>query len=254
MPLTIPFWVTVLTWPKVVPHIFYDYVKAKQVLRQNEHIDTLVVGYSYGDLDGKMDAWFSGEDKLKFKIRNHMFLFSLEDYLGLLKSNPISVSVNTPQTILHNIKMSRIGYSHLGGYLYLEREKLAEAKLRAQKEARPTGDNISEYQARYLQKLYALCQEKDVVMVLLNTPVHPMKIEAQQALISNYCAFARQNLPKAVLVNHAGYKVPENCYADLAHLNFKGARIYSEFLKNTPWTSYTEACDTQKSNENNQTY
>lgn len=69
---------------------FYDYLKAKKVLKNNPQIDTLILGYSYGDLAEDMNSWFNGDEKIKFKIRNHFFLFSWSDYWSLFCANPLS--------------------------------------------------------------------------------------------------------------------------------------------------------------------
>ena len=211
---------------------FYDYIKAREVLTKNSHIDTVIIGYTYKDIAKEMDSWFAGKDKLKFKIRNYFFLFNFNDYLSLLKANPVEVLYQTPQAIWYNLYMSYKGYSYLGGFKYLERDKLGEAKMRLEnQQATPSRKEISKYQSKYLQNIYTFCNENNIVLILLNTPIHPLEEEYQKDLKTSYYQFATDTLPKAILINDSSFNLPETFYADLDHLNFKGAQRYSEFLK-----------------------
>ena len=222
---------------------FYDYVKANNLLENNPQIDTLVIGYSYSDIAGNMDLWFSGEERIKFKIRNYFFLFGFNDYLSMFKANPVATAMNTPQTIFHNLKMSQFGIGSLGGYKHLTRNKLAEDKLRTENDSLPENTDISKYQTDYLLKIYELCKLKNVKLVLLATPMHPEKrIAHQKTLISRYCNFAKNQMPEAILINNTNFTIPEEDYADLSHLNFKGAQLYTEHLKKVGFDKVSDSC------------
>ncbi len=210
---------------------FYDYLKAKQILKANSQVDTLIIGYSYGDISGNMDLWFTDSKRIKFKIRNHFFLFSFEDYVSLFKGNPIGTLVNTPQTIYHNLKVIRLGLRSFGGYKHLTRNGVKdEIESLESKDKVELNQATSNYQKKYLLKVYNLCKENNVQLVLLATPMHKVKIKKQQYLKNNYCQFAKEKMPKAILIDHTNFAIPELEYADMAHLNNKGARRYSSFL------------------------
>tara|TARA_R110000868_G_scaffold193350_1_gene438177 strand:- start:4836 stop:5714 length:879 start_codon:yes stop_codon:yes gene_type:complete len=210
---------------------FYDYLKAKEIIKNNPQIDTLIVGYSYGDIAKNMDSWIIGKDKLKFKIRNFFFLFELEDYILLLKANPIEVLVNTPQTIFYNLKMKREGYKYLGGFKRLDESKLRQAKKLIDTFKPDTSQGYSQYQINYLLKLYEICNKGDIKLILLNTPIHPLLDSIQTPLKKSYHEFAEKKLPKALLVNHSNFKLAEEYYRDLDHLNSRGANLYTRFIK-----------------------
>ena len=211
---------------------FYDYLKAREVISKNSHIDTLIIGYGYGDIALEMDSWFDGKDKIKFKLRNYFFLFNTDDYLSMLESNPVTVLLQTPRAIWYNLYISLKGYSFLGGYRYLKRDKLDEAIRRSKTESPFESDQeISEYQSLYLKKIYDLCKEKNIVMVLLNTPIHPLEEKSLETMKVRYHQFANQNLKGAILIDDSNFKLPKSFYADLDHLNYKGAKKYSKYLK-----------------------
>lgn len=209
---------------------FYDYLKVREIISKNTHIDTVIIGYSYSNLEEKRDAWFSGKDKIKYKLRSYFFLFNNEDYFSLLKSNYKDVLINTPQTIVHNLKMKKKGYKYLGGYKSFNGSKLNEAKEIIALEKPSPILTISQYQSKYLVEIYNYCDKKNITLILINTPIHPMLETILEPHKEKYFSFASENLPKALLINHSNFKLPENCFRDLSHLNSKGAKIYSDFL------------------------
>ena len=209
---------------------FYTYVKLRSIINANPQIDTVVVGYSYDDVSAQKDAWFWGDESIKFKLRNYFFMFDLEDYFSLFKSNPVSVIMNTPQVIFHNVKILFYGISSLGGYLPLERNNLEESIKRRRQES-INENEFSPYQRLYLLKIYELCQSRKINLVLINPPIYPVLEQYQDVLKSKYYEFAKRELSNAILVNHSNVKIPENGFSDLSHLNKKGAAIYSNLLK-----------------------
>lgn len=217
---------------------FYSYLKIKSITDYNSHIDTVVLGYSYNDLSIGKDLWFSGDEKIKFFMRNHFFLFTMEDYFSLLEANPISTLIYTPQTILYNLGISFCGISCLGGYKYLKRYKLMESKRRLEekKKSKPQNESIleySKYQKKYLIKIYDFCQKNNLSLILLNTPIHPYLEKNSSELVQKYYDFPQIYIPKAKIINHSNFEMEEEGFGDISHLNYKGAKIYSEFLKKT---------------------
>jgi hypothetical protein len=83
----------------------------------------------------------------------------------MFETNPIATTVNTPQTIFHNLKMSQFGIGSLGGYKNLTRNKLDEAKSRIEKDSLSENTDVSKYQTEYLLKIYELCKLKEIKLV-----------------------------------------------------------------------------------------
>lgn len=210
---------------------FYDYVKAREILNQNSQIDTIILGFAYSDLEKKMDKWVDGEEKIKFKLRSHLFLFQFKDYFNLLKANPIAVIYNTPQTAYYNLMTKRHGYKYLGGHKSLRNSEIKKAKELLEGFTPDSTLGLSQYQTKYLRRIYDLCKKKNVQLMLLAPPIHPKLDSIQTPLKEKYNHFAKHNLPNAMLINHSDLKLPEDHFRDLDHLNYKGAKIYSEYLK-----------------------
>ena len=209
---------------------FYTYMKVREIANRNSHIDTVVVSYSYKDLTKEM--LFSERKYIASNMKNHFFLFNLEDYVSLFKVNWKEVIINTPKTILHSLKMCLIkGYTGIGHYHY---SKISEVEAAKHKErVLPTISSIiySNNESKYLLKIYDYCQKKGITLVLLNAPLHPFR-EAREAIYkSRYYAFAKEKMPNASVINHANFPLTDDCYMDLEHLNGKGGTKYSKFLK-----------------------
>ena len=182
---------------------FYDYLKLREMLKYNPQIDTVIIGYSYGDLKESMNQWITDENKINYKLRTYLFLLKPEDYLTLLKASPFNTLKYTPQTILHNIQTKYKGFSYLGGFKPLKGHRLKKAKELLDPLTKEETKNYSEYQAKYLLKIYGLCETKNIQLILLSTPIHPLLQKNQNPLKRNYCRFAHENLPNALLINHS---------------------------------------------------
>ena len=221
---------------------FYDYLKLREVTKHNTQIDTLVIGYAYDDLHKQMDSWFDSPERIKHKFRNFFFLFNLNDYLSVFKANPKNVLLSTPQVIFQNLLRKPIGYKGLGGYLKTDVHKLEVAKKNNGKYYRNIGEGISKYQSKYLVKIYEYCKKHNIKLILLNTPIHPDLQQIQEPLKSQYCSFAKNSLPDALLLNHSKFIIPDKGYRDLDHLNSIGAELYSSYLVTNKFELEKKAC------------
>ncbi len=221
---------------------FYDYLKLREVTKHNPQIDTLILGYSYGDLKESMNQWITDEDKIDYKLRTYLFLFKPNDYLTLLKASPLNTLKYTPQTILHNIQTKYKGFSYLGAFKPLKKHRLDKDKELLRPLTEEETKHYSKYQTEYLLKIYKFCESNNIKLILLNTPTHPILQKNQKLLIKNYCRFAHDKLPKALLINHANLDLTESAYRDLSHLQASGAKIYSEFLKAGNLTHSLQHC------------
>jgi hypothetical protein len=216
---------------------FYSYLKVKAILDNNPQIDTVVLCHSFDDLDESRDEWFSGAQHIRKMMPLYLFLFDSSDFRTLLASNPYDVCLNVHQTPLVGVKKmiqhrsSNGSLDRWGTYVRLKRDKLREAKQLFA--AAPKNDDVtySRYQQEYLLKIYHLVRARNIKLILLNTPIHPMLEEEQARYQDSYYAFVRRELPEAVIVNHANLAFPEECFADLEHLNYQGSERYSKYLQ-----------------------
>jgi hypothetical protein len=216
---------------------FYSYVKIRTMLEHNPHIDTIVLGFAYEDIAMPRDEWFRGPETIKFKMPKYLPLFGLQDLAALFQANPSEVTKNIHRTIVYNsaailkFVISGQGSDHWGGYQYLERNKLEQAKDRLPSTIDEADLQPSQYQQKYLLEIYHLAQSRDVDLILLKTPIHEMKQAIENIYIDRFYSLVEEKMPEATIIDHSRVAIPDEGFGDLEHLNFKGAEIYSEYLK-----------------------
>lgn len=223
---------------------FYTYQKAKTILNSNPHIDTLVLGFSYIDISENRDNWFYGDKNIQAKMRNYFFMFGLTDYLDLLNGNTKAVLVNTPRVIINNLKLIFTGLNSLGGFKPLKRDRLLKAKANHEMEMAtyPYKFNLSENEIKYLVKTYDLCQLKNVKVILLFTPIHPVLKSSQLGFHEGLCETYQQQLSNATFIDHSRYALADSLFSDLGHLNYKGAKAYSEYINTIGFSEPYKSC------------
>ena len=67
--------------------------------------------------------------------------------------------------------------------------------------------------------------------MLLNVPIHPILEDAEEGYKDHYYALVAEQMPNAILINHSDMSVPDSGFGDLGHLNYKGAAIYTAYLR-----------------------
>ncbi|PCJ55380.1 MAG: hypothetical protein COA79_20870 [Planctomycetota bacterium] len=215
---------------------FETYLKLKRVLETNKNINTVILGYSYGDLSKYRDKWIKDPAKAKKLFTSWLYLFDLQLFLSYLYENPSGTLINFPKSIRYGMnsmlhsrpKENKI--SEFGGYHKLNGSKLRIAKEKFLIRDKSFDLKVSEFQLKYLIKIYKLVLAKNKKLILLNTPIHPIAEKDHAPLKPFYFSVVKDKLPKAALINHSNMYLPEEYFSDLDHLNFKGAKFYSEWL------------------------
>ena len=214
---------------------FYSYLKIKEILDSNPQIKTVVVGYSYENISKSRDEWFYGSRRIQRRMPQFFHLFSVDDFCSLFASNPIEVLRNSSSLV--NISKTIEFFSSdnnmksMGEYRDLDRDKLPEAIKHYDPSKETEKAEYSKYEKKYLLKIYELVMSKNVNLILLNTPTHSLIRKRQDKYKTHYFSFAKQNMPEAVILNHSDIFIPEEGFGDPEHLNRKGAKFYSEYLK-----------------------
>jgi len=210
---------------------FYSYIKLRETLKHNHHIDTIVLGFSNSNLEPLRDDWLIGEKFISFKLRNHFFLFNTSDYQYLLKANFWATIKNTSQVMLHNLKMILIGYNGLGGFLSLNRQ-MDDDDLKKAIDIEKKDVDIAKHQLVYLKKIYSLCEKNNLTLILLSAPIHNGSKQKYEHYTTSLLSFKNQWMKNSVIINHQNFELENKNYADFMHLNSDGAKRYSTFLKN----------------------
>ena len=159
-------------------------------------------------------------------------VMTLEDWWGLVvHDSGILLNPLHYLKILYPLRslVSPISYKDLGigGYSRLERDKLSEDQALKDKDTpRKSVPQIHAYNASYLHKIYLYCQKHHLDLIFFNMPSYPTQavIDGNKYLHQ----FVEDNYPDVPFYDYELMQLPDSCYGDVAHLNYRGAKIISE--------------------------
>lgn len=114
----------------------------------------------------------------------------------------------------------------IGGYTRLERDKLNEDLERNKNNTLQTPPHYNEYNISYLQKIVSYCSGNKLQLIFFNMPSYPTKaiVEGNKHLQN----FVKDNYPDIPFMDYELMELPDSCYGDISHLNYRGAKIISQ--------------------------
>ena len=216
----------------------YTYAKIQSLLEYNDQIKTIYVGFSFLDLiKFTEDRWLFRNEFVIEKIALYNYLLNYYDKSVLIKNNPVAYIRGVLKSIISNFLVYNKSFHrdefsrrliNFGGYENSGRSKLQEdiKKNTFKEQAFEAGL----YQIEYLKKISELCQQKSIKLVLLNTPKHIYYYSNIPEAIRQNWISVRNSLSRDSLLDLSTFSLPDSCFGDLIHLNYKGARLFSEYL------------------------
>jgi hypothetical protein len=216
----------------------YSYVKLRELLRHNPQIDTVVLAYSYHNLAKSQDDWLLDDKTLVSKLNRYYFLMKRGEITHLLGINPrpvfgvmTTIFKTNIEALVEVLKGNfTLEYLNIGRYLYLDRNKLDESLKRLAEEPEKP-DEYSDIQKEYLVKIRDYCAGRNIRLLLIKTPIHRALRDKHEKLKDEYYEFLRENLGDVALLDYGEFSVPDSCFSDVDHLNYKGARLFSNYIE-----------------------
>jgi hypothetical protein len=216
----------------------YTYSKLKALLEANEHIRQVFISFSYADiLMEKEETWLFSDYFIVEKVQYYNYLLDRAERTLLFDNNTRAYVRGVIKSAVKNLETFVKSYMrdgnltsipNFGGYKYLSRDKLEIDPGLDTREDQVVRQ--SPYQVLYLKKISDLCRQHDVRLVLLNPPKYKSYNENVNNEIRQNWVDVRQSMETDSLVDLSGFLMPDSCYADLSHLNFRGAKVFSGYL------------------------
>jgi len=216
----------------------YSYAKIKALLENNENIRTVFISYSYADLlIEKEETWLYSDYFMVEKVQYYNYILGRPEKCFLVKSNPdayfrgvVKSIVKSCETVLKSFGTTGQTNSipNYGGYKRLERDKLDIDPGNVPGEEEIVLQSV--HQIRYLKIISDLCHQSSVNLVLFNPPKHKSYNENVSPGVKQLWLEVRQSLSTDSLLDLSGFQMPDSCYGDLSHVNFRGARLFSRHL------------------------
>jgi len=216
----------------------YSYAKIKALLENNDNIRTVFISYSYADLlIEKEETWLLSDYFMVEKVQYYNYILGRPEKRFLAESNPdayfrgvVKSIVKSYETVLKSFGTT--GYTNsipnYGGYKRLERDKLDVDPGIEPEEGEVVLQSL--HQIRYLKMISEFCHQRSVNLVLLNPPKHKSYNENVSPGVKQLWLEVHQSLSTDSLLDLSGFQMPDSCYGDLSHVNFRGARLFSSHL------------------------
>jgi hypothetical protein len=213
----------------------YSYLKLRKFLNANHHINKVILSFHGGSIDISRDRWITGEVYIKDHFTKYIYLFTKDEFFFMIKNKPflsavIKTSAHSRDIILKLITKRDSTYAdlYLGGYLWLDRDKLDEDLERA-KNIEPEQHKYALYTYDYIIKIYELCKQYDVELILFNSPTYNSEIYGNKDVLLDYY---NNHFSTIRYLDLSDFTLPKYGYGDINHLNYKGAEVFSKYLEN----------------------
>jgi GGDEF domain-containing protein len=89
-----------------------------------------------------------------------------------------------------------------------------------------TSSEISEINLKYLKKIVSLCNQSKVKLVFFRTPIHQKLFESYDE--KTFQSIRTKQFNSIAFLDFHDFKLENDEYGDFNHLNFKGAKKFSE--------------------------
>lgn len=213
----------------------FIYSKVKLLKKYNPELDTIVIGYDNVLCYQSADSAFNSVLYSPYFFDTH----NLSTITNLLKKSSFGYIESHISRPFDWFKLFQFGksfidkgtnvkdLSNLGGYVYLERDKLNEDIKRRGNIKINKNRSFDELSVYFLDETLKFCQENNMIVIFLCPPQHK---ESFLDSIS-YRDYFMQNYNNIKFYDFKDMELPDSCFGDLDHLNYKGAKVFSEFLE-----------------------
>jgi hypothetical protein len=212
----------------------YSYCKIKRFLNENSHIDTVLLSFHYEPITHTVyNRWIN---MFTFdKLPHQLTLLNKEDIciLANKKTTFINAILHSPYRIIFKFLIKgSLSYEDLeiGAYQKNNSYNLSKDITYQNKQTKQPEEetSISLCQKEYLLKITDLCKSRNVKLVLINTPVYKPDVYGNIDKLNN---FYNTYLSGVKYMDYSAFPLPDSCYRDVGHLNYKGAEIFSKYLQ-----------------------
>lgn len=213
----------------------YSYAKLKHILKANEHIKTIMIGFSYHNLSSHYDAYIFGDQSFLL-INRYLPLMEYNELWQILKRNPFMIW-HVLKSGFDNISdYSKNSYPFIGSYRIMETEKVVNEediskRIAHQYYSKNKLYDISNINIQYLIKIVELCQKETVNLMFLNTPLYKDYYEnVPEKFINEYDSILKKY--DNIMINFQNLTLSKDHFLpDGDHLTFEGAILATEYLK-----------------------
>lgn len=221
---------------------YYSYLKLKKILNNKNNIDTVILSFAPHNLFD--NGWLLSESHIYTRLATYYPLMNWDDFSFLFSNDPRAVIIAFPRIV----KQSIINFSYkfnpptkdftFGGFDKIDRNILPEVRLKLKKGEKlpffriPDNFEIAKKEELYLNKIIDLCNSKQKVLYLINTPKRIELLNYPKYGVKEFNTLYLKNYRSVNYIDLSKLDIPEDCFGDFVHLNSKGATLFSNLLQN----------------------
>lgn len=216
---------------------FYTYPKVKNIILQNPKIEAIFIEFTNNQIDAKlMDDWIWEDKRMSFRYPKYMPFIDGQDHLLLIEKNFTNfgncLSVSVKEKASRILKNDFDYVDEIGGYNYLDRHKtdslLKVRKPKINNKVVKTNPKLAHYNIKYLNKIIDFCKENNKKVFLIRSPQHKEYPKLNNENI--YSEVKKKYFSTVELLDFNDFPLDNAAFGDLDHLNFKGAKVFSNWF------------------------
>lgn len=213
----------------------FIYSKVKLLKRFNPELDTIVIGYDNVLCYQSADSAFNSSLFSPYFFDTH----NVKTFFNILFNSSFAYQESHLSHPFNWFKLYQFGESmiknnvnikdmtNIGGFLYLKRDKLKEDIKRRSNIKMNKSRTFDALSIFFLDETLKFCQENDMTVIFLCPPQHK-KCFLDSTYYREYYSKKYSNIK---FYDFKDLELPDSCFGDLDHLNYKGARVFSEHLE-----------------------
>lgn len=220
---------------------FYSYFKIKKLIDQNPNLNTLLIEISNTQIDKNTDRRIWGDKYLPFKLPIYGSFMDVESLGLLLENNSKGFKASIFPLLKNNTKMLFKGVNYtndIGGYHYLTttiNDSIAEYDAIAIDTVSEKGNSKENFDSRiyeldYLRKIIEYGESRGLTVFLVRSPLH----SKYEGFVneSDFIKKIKTEFSTVEFLDFAYFPLSDEHFADVGHLNYKGARVFSKWFDN----------------------
>lgn len=213
----------------------YSYFKLRKLLPLNPQIDTVFLGFSSISVNEYTDIWYTESGPISKRLPAHSQLMNVKELGDIFTMNPngfvnafISDYKENIQNYVKMKKVTSLSEMEFGSYVFSDKMISNEILLEGEEMERSMSLNYSVKQLNYVRKIANVCAKNNVKLVLFVTPIHSA---APKNLQRVFYQLYEDRFSDIDMIDYSRFVLPDSCFGDLHHLNYKGARVFSNYLE-----------------------
>ncbi|MDD3356846.1 MAG: hypothetical protein PHP72_08035 [Dysgonamonadaceae bacterium] len=195
--------------------LYFSYFKLRQTVKNNPNIQELNLGFSCHNISEYYDDYIFGKYSNSV-TPNYFYILPFDEQLKMMKRDFKQVLPRLVHVLKSGINSWFNKNTFEGGYDNLFTDVMPvkasmDERLNLQYYSNGTLHSFSSLNLIYLDKIVKLCKEKNVNLIVINTPMHPYyQAKVPKKFVEKYNSIVSSKNLKVMDLTRL--ELPENCY------------------------------------------